>query len=278
MRISWVKLVGMLVALLLLFIPKICLGMNIIHNFGNLADSQRVSLSNYITAWEGHICCDNTLTIDFFNADLGGPSLELPNMKAGVELFIGTSEKGEFITLAETDQFQPDGNGEPTHARIRFNNNLGIPWQCDFNQPLDPNKYDFFSVAHHELCHACGFTVNYNNFSSHVTSGPASFRTFTCDGFTVNLEPDTFGTHVCADSIFSCIPGDLMNRLIDKGVRRRPEQWHFFALNCAFSCSKGNSVCDAPTLTEWGLVILVVLIVVSAWVVMRKRKAVRIRA
>jgi hypothetical protein len=250
----------------LLLVPRISIAMDIVPNYDpNITAQQKAILDEKIALWEDRLCCDIVLTIDFSNADLGDPFFgSPPKAVPGMELVIGTLPTGEFLTLGETDQFQEDPvSKKPTHARIRFNNNPTVPWHYG-GIPVPADKYDFWTVANHEIVHACGFTVNNSKFNSNVD--PVT-RIFTCGSITAQLTPAEQGTHLDPGTH----PGDLMEPTLGKGERRTPSQLSINMLRCKFPCEP-----PIPSLTQWGLIVLILGVVAAAiWSFLWRRRAVK---
>jgi hypothetical protein len=250
---------------ILLLVPAMSSGMDIVPNYDpNITQAQRDILNQKIALWEERLCCDIVLNIDFSNEDLGGLLLILPQAAPGEELAIGILPSGEWLPLGVADQFEEDAQGRPTHTRIRFNSNSAVNWHYG-GEPVPNDAYDFWTVANHEIVHACGFTVNYSLFAACVGDpNPDGTRPFNCDGVTATLTPEDQGTHLDPDTH----PGDLMNPTLNQGERRTPSQLVIDMLRCIWPCA------DIPTLNEWGMIILALLLLSAGTVaVIWRRKA-----
>lgn len=228
----------------------------------NMTQAQKDIVQQKINLWQPRLAKNISITIDFANADLGAAQFGLVGRaRPWMEPFIAHLPSGEDLALAETDQFQQDPNGKPTHARIRFNSNAAVSWHYG-GTPVPGDKYDFWTVVNHELVHALGFTVNYTRFGAAITPGPGDKRTFSCGGTTATLTPSDEGTHLDP----TAHPGDLMNPTINMGERRTPSTLVINMLTCIWPL-----FFSYPALGTWGLIVLVVAIVAVALWAMRRR-------
>lgn len=257
---------GLIAACLSIMLAGASLAATITPNYdANMTQAQKDIIQEKINLWQPRLAQNINITIDFANADLGSTQYGLVGRaRPWVEPFIAHLPTGEDLALAETDQFQEDANGKPTHARIRFNSNAAVPWHYG-GTPVPGDKYDFWTVVNHELVHALGFTVNYTKFAAKVTPGPGDKRTVTCGGKTMTLTPSGEGTHTDP----ATHPNDLMNPTINKGERRTPTALLISLLACIWPRIIGGSA-----LGTWGMIILVVAIVAAAlWGMKRRRIA-----
>jgi len=211
-------------------------------NFGSNADEQNV-FEAAIQWWEMIITTPFTFNVTVNRFD-----------------FINDGNPNNNGTLGQTSGFTEDGTTKlPTGATV----DMGIcsDWfidptpheESEFTQiSTDPpvftanaggpaaNKFDFLSVAKHELGHALGFTVNYTKFAAQVGAESGGKRAF--GGGIATLGPASAGTHLDAGTH----PDDLMVATIGAGKRRLQSNLDCAVLTKAFGYECSTALHKIP--------------------------------
>ncbi len=233
----------------------------VVDSYGTLTGAQKAVVDAKIAKWQSRIpgLTSHVFHLSFNNADMGSKSVSaVPGVEYVWALrgaYGPATALEDGAPLASTDGWDQDPTTwRPRHATILINSNPAIPWYTgtiggDFG-PVTPTCYDLWTVINHELCHALGFTVNYDRFKRNVVTNPNGSRTYNPGGqgpLTAPLTPDGTQTHIDPTQL----PNDLMVPGLGPGIRRTPSDVDFGLLRHDVWIFAW-----VPGLSGWGLALL----------------------
>ncbi len=221
-------------------IPQAGLAVDIDPNFeGSICDAQQAVIEAKIEQWEDrlpHQDPEHEVDINFKKEVLGTkaagfyPGVEFVLADTGAPGILGMAGQP---TLARSGAFRYDDDGKPIRGTIIINDDPGISWYVDSNDPpaapggsVPAGQYDLWTVINHELAHALGFAIKCPPFAAAVdyidpNDPNNSLRTYNAGGDpNAILVPEPDGTHLHP----GYHPNDLMNPVIPTGVRRYPSE------------------------------------------------------